>query len=111
LTNIENQFARWLKRGLIAFSIMGLFCTLALVGMTFAIREIQNQRFDNCVAQNERHDNTLAKLSDATADAVKKHPELADQVKEGQAANEGIINAIAPKLDCSTIHRFDITPW
>jgi hypothetical protein len=111
LTAIENQFSKWLKRGLIAFSIMGLVCTLALVGMTFAIREIQNQRYDNCVAQNERHDNTLAELKTAEDDAIAKHPELASQIKEGQAANEKIINAVAPRLDCSKIHKFDITPW
>jgi hypothetical protein len=111
LDGIENRVAKWIRRGLIAFGIVGLFCTAALVGMTIAIHEIQQQRYDFCVAQNERHDDTLAQMKKAQDETIAKHPEFAEITREGKAANERIINAIAPKLNCSKIKVLDLTPW
>jgi len=110
LKEVEDKLSKWLRLGLIAFTVIGLACTIAIAGFGIVLMEIQNQRFENCMAQNTRHDNTLRELENAQEEAIKKRPEIEDRIREGQEANEKIINAIAPKLNCEKIKRFTLSP-
>lgn len=67
------------------------------------ISEIQQQRANLCNDQNERHDNTIKTLNTVLRNYVKKHPDQAQQVKDSAQSNVLLINALAPKRDCSAI--------
>lgn len=103
IDEIEGHLQKWIKRGLIAFSIIALCCILALIGFGFVLREVQGQRHDVCTAQNKRHDQTIRLFNVAEADAIKKHPEQKSQLDDSKAANLAIINALAPKQNCDKI--------
>jgi len=98
--HIEKMLQRWIRRGLVAMSVIALACTLALVGYGVAIHSIQNQRHDFCADQNDRHDKTIALFRKLAADTSKKHPEQASQIKENTQANIALISALAPKRNC-----------
>lgn len=100
---LEKLLATWIRRGLIAFSIIAIACTLALIGYGAALHSVQAQRHGTCENQNHRHDRTLALFREAAAALVKKHPDQAAQVQESIGANVRIINALAPKQDCNKI--------
>lgn len=101
--HIEKTLATWIRRGLIAFSIIALFSMLALVGYGIALNSVQDQRHEVCLNQNGRHDRTLALFRKAAADTIKKHPEQAKGIRENIGANIAIINALAPKQDCDKV--------
>lgn len=101
--HIENKLQKWIRRGLIAFSIIALACTLALIGYGASLHSVQGQRHDSCLNQNQRHDRTLALFRSAARDAIKKHPSQAADIRENIAANVSIINALAPKQDCDKV--------
>lgn len=101
--HIEQTLQRWIKLGLIAFGIIALGCVLGLVGYGAVLREVQNQRHDACLNQNERHDNTVTLFRKAAADAIKKNPRQAQQIRQNINTNLRIINALAPKLDCDKV--------
>jgi hypothetical protein len=101
---LRDDIHRWIKRGLIAFGIIGVMCTIALVGFAIALDEIQTQRKDftreGCESTNMRHDNTIAKLNQFMAIAIVKTPEQAAQIKASQKFTIALIDALSPKRDC-----------
>lgn len=101
--HIEAMLQKWIRRGLIAFSIIAIGCALGLLGYGYVLRQIQNQRHEVCQNQNNRNDQTLKLFRDAAADLIKKHPEQAVTVRESIDANVRIINALAPKQNCDKI--------
>lgn len=110
--HIEAQLQRWIRRGLVAFSIIALACVLGLVGYGVVLREIQNQRHSACQAQNDRHDRTVFLFHKESAAVVKKHPEQAQAIRESTAANLRIIDALTPKQNCNKLapRGWDIIP-
>lgn len=108
---IEHRVSKWIKRGLIAFGVIGLFCTGSLGGMTIVIHDSQQQRYEFCIAQNKRHDNTLIEIEKANEEAIKRSPEFKQMIRDGETSTKRIINAIAPKANCSKIKVLDLTPW
>lgn len=109
---LDAKLSRWIKLGLLAFSIIAMFCILGLVGYGVVLREIQNQRHEACQGQNVRHDRTVVLFKKEAADLVKKHPEQANAVAENTAANLRIIDSLTPKQDCNKLapRGWDIIP-
>ena len=101
--HIEGSLAKWIRRGLVAFTIISVGCILALIGYGIILREIQDQRHEACTAQNTRHDRTITLFQDAAAKLIREHPEQADQVRENIGTNLRIINALAPKQNCDQV--------
>jgi hypothetical protein len=113
-TEIKDRLAIFIRRGLIAFAIVGVFTTLALFGFGYLLREqhkttdlIQEQRRDavrtTCEEQNKRHDRTVAVLERVLRDAEKKTPERKAQIEAARASNLLLINALAPHRDCAQL--------
>lgn len=65
--------------------------------------KIQAQRKDLCADQNARHKRTIQTLNSILAEFVKKHPDQAKQVRDSVRSNVLLINALAPKRQCSTL--------
>lgn len=100
---IEDDLARWIRRGLFAFGIIAFFCVISMLGFGYVLGEIQNQRNEACTAQNRRHDTTLALFKKVADEAKQKNPDQAQQIDEGRAANIAIINALQPKQNCDKV--------
>jgi autonomous glycyl radical cofactor GrcA len=101
--HIEDRLSRWLRLGLVAFAIIGVVCTISLVGFGIVLREVQNQRHEACTNQNGRHDRTLTLFRAAASDAIKRDPERAPEIRRSINTNVAIINALAPKQNCDVI--------
>lgn len=108
---IDSRVESFIRRALIAFAIVGLTSTGALVGFGVLVTkqgqttsEIQAQRrdsiFRSCYEQNLRHDNTFKQLRAVAAEAVKKEPKRAAQIKQSTKSSLTIIEALVPKRDC-----------
>jgi hypothetical protein len=104
---IERRLSKWLKRGLIAFGLIALACTVSLVGFGIVLDQIQETRKEfvrtACEAQNKRNKEILAKFRKESNEAIKRNPEFADEIRAGRKGNEDIINAIAPRQDCDKL--------
>lgn len=105
INKIETRLSRWLRRGLIAFAIIGVACVVALAGFGIVLRQIQQQRYDFCVSQNERRTNTTATLvAAAKEDEDDRKTEAGKaEVRRRRDVTLGLIQAIAPNQDCSAI--------
>jgi hypothetical protein len=114
--SVSDRFHRWLVYGLIAFSIIALSSTAALIGFGILLQkqaqvthDIQLQRAStirgNCEDQNERNYSTVAKLNKAVAVEIKRHPERKDQIRQSAEVSIGLINALAPHQDCVKVVR------
>lgn len=112
IEKIENQFSRWLKRGLVAFGIIGLACTIALIGFGITLHEVKQTRKDftrvACESQNTRHNNTVEKFFVVAAEAIEKHPEQATAVKESTDANLALISTLQPLQDCEYLVKLSV---
>jgi len=98
--HIAARFTKWFRAGLIAFALIGLSVFAALLGVGYAIDEIQNSRSENCRDQNQRHDNTIRQFRIETRRAIRRNPDSADQIRANTAANVRLINTIVPKVNC-----------
>lgn len=103
IDEIEGHLQKWIRRGLIAFSIIGVTCTLAVGGYGIVLRAIQNQRREACLAQNQRHNATLAALNKIVIDAIRDNPDQAPEIRKSVKANVQLINALAPKVNCDKV--------
>lgn len=99
---LERQFKRWLTRGLAAFAIIGLTSTLALAGYGFVLREAANDRLEACENRNDRHDAAINALIVGSNTDIQNAPTQAakDEIKRRRDVTIGIINGVAPKVDC-----------
>jgi hypothetical protein len=113
---IKDQLATFIRRGLIAFGVIGLFTALALLGYGYLLREqhrttdlIQDQRRDSilrgCQDQNARHEKTLSVLDQVIAKVLKTKPPdgVKKQLAVSRANNVLLIDALAPKQDCAKL--------
>lgn len=104
---LENRLATWLKRGIIAFAVIGIACAVALVGFGVVLNQIQDTREDfvrtTCDAQNVRHDKAVNKFNKAADESIERNPEFAKEIEEGRSANIAIIEALAPLQDCTKL--------
>lgn len=66
--------------------------------------QIQQSRTDatlsSCREQNERHDRTIHTLDLLLAQAIRRSPERAVQIRQSRASTVLLINSLAPKRDC-----------
>lgn len=102
LDKIEERVAKWLRRGLYAFAIVGITSTVALGGFGYVLRAVQIQRYELCVEQNAEHDNTESQLRAAAAiDEFAAKTEAAKaEIRRRRDVTIELIDALAPKRNC-----------
>jgi hypothetical protein len=102
IDRIEERLGHRLRGMLIAFALIGVTSTLALIGYGFAIREVQNQRLEVCETGNDRHDSTIAKLNEAALfDENSRKTEAGKaEVRRRRDVTIGLIDSIAPHVNC-----------
>lgn len=119
----EGRLHRWLVMGLIAFAIIGLTSSAALVGFGILLKkqnhitnaqsrvtgDIQRQRYtsllDLCRDQNKRHDDVIKKIDDAVA-AVPPPPARQRKARESAKPFKLILEAAVPHTkDCVAAAR------
>lgn len=109
IEKVENRISTWIRRGLIAFALIGLSCVAGLLGLGYALDKIQDARREfvetSCSAQNERHDKAIVKFRIATAKSVKRTPQFKKEIEAGGKDTEYIIDALAPKQDCDLLAK------
>lgn len=108
---VEERFHRWLTMGLVAFGIIALGTTTALVGYGILLTKqgnitnrIQVQRYDSlldsCLDQNQRHDAVIKKIDEVVA-AVPPPPAKQKEAREGAKPFKLILEAAVPHTaDC-----------
>lgn len=113
---IERKFHKWFVRGLVAFGIMALCCSVSLIGFGFLLNsqgdvtdQIQAQRYsslrDLCLDQNKRHDDVIAQIDDAVA-AVPPPPARQRKARESAKPFKLILEAAVPYTDdCNAAAR------
>lgn len=105
----EERIRHFFRRSIIAFGVIGLACTGALIGFGVLLHEIQTDRKDfiqkTCKSQNERHDNTIATLYKISKQAQKDFPKRAAEIRKSVSSNIVLIDALAPKQNCNALVR------
>lgn len=123
---IENIISRWIKRGLIAFGIIGMTTFLAIGGVFLLLGEVQDTRSDfvrsNCESQNQQHNQSVAALvtaADRDIAAAKQNKDTSQgkvsvaEIQNRKAVTIGLIDALRPNQDCEylvKLSRGDATP-
>jgi hypothetical protein len=106
---IEARLSKWLRRGLIAFSIIAIACAISLLGFRSVTEQIQTQREDyirfSCEAQNIRHVNAINKFNKAAELAIDAAPESEVRIRRTIEANREIIAALSPRQDCAKLAK------
>lgn len=110
---IEDQFRKWFIRGLVAFAIIALSSTVALVGFGYVLKEqqefsdeIQQQREDatraNCEEQNARNRGTQAALKQGSDRdiALATTPQRKAEIRRSRDVTVTLIDAVMPIQDC-----------
>jgi len=101
---VQAQFSRWLKRGLIAFGIIAVCVTVALIGFGLSLKnqndlsnDIQQQRFDTlvqfCQDTNQRNNNVNKEIDKAIHDLPEEQQPRANERADPFRL---IINAAVP---------------
>jgi len=105
IRRIEDRLQHRLRGMLIAFSLIGVTSTLALIGFGFVLAEIQNQRYEVCTDNNTRATNTKAKLTELAAEdeAQRKTEAGKAEVRRRRDVTLGLIDALQPTLDCDEV--------
>lgn len=109
----DRRLRRFFIGAMIAFSIIGLACTISLIGFKITLDEIQDTRKDfvrsNCISQNEQHDNTYKALQAAAQhditqaendETTSQGKVTADEIRSRRDVTLGLIDALRPKQDC-----------
>jgi hypothetical protein len=109
----DERLRRFFIGGLIAFGIIGLACTVALIGFGITLNEIKDTRTDfvrsNCESQNEQHDNTYKTLQAAAAHDIAQAEKggstsqgkvTVAEIQSRRDVTLGLIDALRPKQDC-----------
>lgn len=100
---LKGELHHFFRRIWYIIILIGVTSTLGLVGYGFALREIQQQRLEVCMANNKRHDDTYKALTAAAADdeAKRKTEAGKTEVRRRRDVTLGLIDLLAPKIDCS----------
>lgn len=104
---LQDQIHTWIRRGLIAFAIVGIACGASIGGMSVLLtkqgnttNEIQMQRFksflDICLDQNTRHNNVISRI-DAAISVIPPPKQAA--AKEKAKPFKLILEAAVPYTD------------
>jgi hypothetical protein len=130
---LASRLHGFILKGTIAFAIIGLMTTLALIGFEVVLREQQhnsnqlkalvasNKRFvndiqrqrrdsiiDSCTAQNKRHDGAVGALNKGAAHDIAHHKELglrAGEIERRKAVTIALLDALQPVQDCNKLVR------
>jgi hypothetical protein len=111
IEEIVSKFDKWLRRGLLAFSIIALACGAALIGFGINLSGIKDTRREfvrtTCQDTNRRHDQTYQQLIDLSQEDQNNAKTQAqkNEIKRRRDVTLGLIDALAPKQDCERLVR------
>ena len=103
---IEDRFQRWFIRGLVAFAIIALCSTAALVGFGLNLNQIKDNRRlfvrSYCETTNARHESATTALTVGSNEDIAKAPNeaAANEIRRRRDVTLALIDAIAPVEDC-----------
>lgn len=134
----DRRLRKFFIGALIAFSVIGLATTVALIGFSSVLHEqqktqnqlkalvvqnkkfandIQQQRVDftrsNCETVNTRHDTTTKAFHKAAQQDVKNAKKLGlnpDEVRRREAVTQSIVDLLQPKQDCAALVKQVLNP-
>lgn len=116
-TSVEDRLGRFFKKALFIFSVIGITSAVALFGFTITLGQIKKTRREfvevSCKDQNRRHDKTIVELRKAQAEAIKRTPQMANQIRTSAQSSIAIIDALVPKRNCKLLGEIavgDATP-
>lgn len=137
IAKTEERLSRWLKRGLVAFGIIGITCAVALCLFGMVLKEqkstadqletlvqqnrqivldIQQQRRDatlvDCEKTNARNAGTQKALKDGSDQDIANAPTEAakDEIRRRRDVTIGLINAVSPVQDCQALVKEAVQP-
>lgn len=105
IQRIEDRLSHRFRGMLVAFSLIGVTSTLALIGFGLVLAEIQDQRYQVCTDSNTRAANTKTKLTELAAEdeASRKTEAGKAEVRRRRDVTLGLIDALQPTLDCDEV--------
>lgn len=110
LDHILDVIHSWIKRGLIAFSIIAFFTVVAVGGLGYLLRDEVNDIRQQCLNRNIRHDNAVtvlmvgSNLDQKNADTEEEKAEI----RRRRDVTLGLIDSVAPKVDCENPKEIDL---
>lgn len=114
VNDITCRLEKWLKRGIIAFAIIGVTSMLGLVGFSVNLGSIKDARKEfvriTCLDTNQRHDKTYEQLiALANADQARAPDEAArEEIRRRRDVTLALIDALAPKQDCTYLEKASV---
>lgn len=102
ISYVENCIRRWITRGIVGFAIIGITSAIALLGYGYILREQHQAALELCKNANIRHDNAILalKLGSDQDQANAANEAARAEIRRRRDVTIGIINGIAPKIDC-----------
>jgi hypothetical protein len=99
---LEARFERWLKLGLIAFTIMAMTSVVSLVGFGIILKQQHNEIIERCVNQNHRHDNAISALiQGSNEDQLNNKDTVArEEIQRRRDVTIALLDNLAPKTNC-----------
>lgn len=104
---VERCVRRWLIRGIVGFSLIGITSAIAILGYGYILREQHQAVVEACDNSNIRHDNAIKALKIGSDIDQENAPNEAakTEIRRRRDVTIGIINGIAPKIDCENPKR------
>jgi hypothetical protein len=102
----EDHLSRWIRRGLVAYAIIGIACAVALVGFGIALDRITDNRElfvrAECEKTNQRNTDTSNQLIGLAAEDAQNRKTAAGkiEVQRRRDVTLALIDALAPVEDC-----------
>lgn len=103
----DDRFASLFKKALGSFAVIGITCTISLVGFGIVLSQLQQTRRefvrDSCNAQNDRHDNATNYIIDIANEQTRsaKSDEQRQAIQKSLSEWLTLIDLQAPKQNCA----------
>lgn len=109
---LKKDLHRFFKRMWVVVVVIGVVCTVALAGFGYFLRKLDQDALHACQSQNSRHDNTVSALIfGSNQDQLHaKTEEAREEIRGRRDVTITLIDAIAPKTDCSNPIRVETRP-
>lgn len=108
----DQRLRRFFIGAIVAFAIIGIACTVSLIGFGVVLAQLKDTRRDFtrslCESQNYRHAQTVLKFKEAQIVLAKKHPEQVKAIQESVDENLKIIDALVPLQDCEYLVKLSV---
>lgn len=100
---LKGELQSFFRKIWVIILLIGVLCALALGAFGIVLEQQQKAALERCENQNIRHDNAIYALNFASnQDQLNAKTEAArEEIRRRRDVTIGLIDAIAPKTDCS----------